>query len=169
MNTIKEFVHPHLGIRLDIKIVVIAAILLFVGVALILYSLDLQSAQKELPVALLGAGVVSAILAIVLYFTKARALYFLPTESKIEHTSLHFEAEHLPVLKELCESGRLNAKSLITSKEIGNVRLDILKASDNTFAAVQVYQYQDLMYVAQSSVRTLNVSEVEDLLKHIKL
>ena len=54
------------------------------------------------------------------------------------------------------------------SKDIANIRLDILKASDNTFAVIQVYKYTDLLYEPQTEVRVLNVGEVEELLKFVK-
>jgi hypothetical protein len=169
MNSIKEFVHPYLGIRLDAKFVSCAVILLILGISLAVYSFNQQSVVGDMPVLLLGVGVILLIQAVLLYLFKGRALYFLPTEAKVEYITLNFDVDQLSLLKELCEAGKISTKSQLVPKDIGNVRLDILKSSDNCFAAVQVYQYKELMYVAQSEVRILNVAEVEDLLKTIKM
>lgn len=170
MNTIKDFVHPHLGIRLDSKYASIALILLALGVGVTVYSLNQHSNSDDAAFMMLGLGIVLTALAIVLYCFKGRTLYFLPTESKVERFSLHFDADQLPLLNELCTTGCIRtSQPLPPAKEIGNVRLDVLKATDNTFAAVQVLQYKDLMYEAQAPVRTLNAPEVEDLLKHINM
>ena len=169
MNSIKEFVHPYLGIRLDAKSVFFAVILFILGATLVAYSFNPQNVKGDMPVFLLGVGVISLILAVMLYIFKGRALYFLPTEAKVEYVTLNFDVDQLFLLKELCKSGKISTKSLLVPKDIGNVRLDILKASDNSFAAVQVYQYKELMYVAQSEVRILNAAEVDDLLKNIKI
>ena len=168
MNTIKEFTHPNIGTRLDMKFVFISAVLLIAGGLLIYASLNYETSHVNLPSIMIGTGICSIIMGIVCYIVKGRALYFLTTESKIEYKALHFDADALPALKQLANTGRITEVEKLQPKEIGNVRLEIMKAADNCFAAIQVYQYIDLAYVAQTEVRTLNISEVEDLLKHIK-
>ena len=169
MNTLKNFKHANLGTRLDVKNAVISVVTLIVGIALIHESINLQTATLNLPTAMLGGGVCAIVFAIVFYFIKGRALYFVPTESKIKFYTLHFDAEILPTLNQLINTGNISDSQKLHSKDIGNVRLEVLKANDNCFAAVQVSQYIDLAYVPKSEVRVMNIAEVENLLKHIKL
>ena len=41
MNTIKEFSHPDLGVRIDVKNVVLSTLLLLLGIGLTYFSLNL--------------------------------------------------------------------------------------------------------------------------------
>lgn len=167
MNTLKEYKHPNLGIRLDAGNAVLSMIFLVGGIALIAHSLNLQTNVGNYPASMIGGGVCAIVFAVVWYFVKGRALYFLPTESKVQFKSLHFDAVDLPVLMQLAENGRISDSKHLSAKEIGNVRLDIMKSADDCFAAIQVSQYTELMYVPQSEVRILNISEVEAMSKSI--
>lgn len=72
------------------------------------------------------------------------------------------------MLKNAFSSGDFKNLPQLTVQLMGNVRLDVFKATDNTFAAVQLYQYTELMYHPQTEVRVMNVGEVEALVEHIK-
>lgn len=168
MNTIKDFTHPNLGIRMDVKNVILSILMLTLGIGLIVYSLNLENAQENSSITMLGLGVGSVIAAIVCYVLGGKALYFLPTMSKVSFKTLHFDAETLPTLKYIITFGNFKELPQLTAKEIGNVRLDILKASDDTFAAIQLYQYIELNYEPQTEVSVLNVGQVEALMERIK-
>lgn len=168
MNTIKEFSHPDLGVRIDVKNVVLSTLLLLLGIGLTYYSLNLAGADENSVVMLLGIGIAFVIAAIVCYVVGGKALYFLPTMSKMEFKTKHYDAEALSAIKQFVATGKCPVTQMFCSKDIGNIRLDILKASDNTFAVIQVYKYTDLLYEPQTEVRVLNVGEVEELLKFVK-
>ena len=168
MNTIKEFTHPNLGVRMDVKNVILSTLLLALGIGLVVYSFSFEGAQQNSAATMLGLGVGSIIAAIVCFVLCGKALYFLPTMSKVEFKTMHFDADLLPILKKAILSGNFKEMPVLALKEIGNVRLDILKAADNTFAVIQLYQYTELMYAPQTDVRVLNVGEVEALMERIK-
>ena len=168
MNTIKEFTHPHLGIRMDVKNVVLSTVLLALGIVLVIYSLKNNSSAGESNVILLGIGACSFVAALMCYFVCGKALYFLPTMAKVEFSTWYFEPECLSMLKNAISSGDFKNLPQLTVQQMGNVRLDVLKATDNTFAAIQLYQYTELMYHPQTEVRVMNVGEVEALVEHIK-
>lgn len=168
MNTIKEFTHPNLGVRMDVKNFTLSTLLLALGIGLTIYSFYFESAQDDSAAIMIGLGVGCIIAAIVCYVVAGKALYFLPTMAKVEFKSWHFDAEVLPILKNVITSGDFKNTPKLTPKEIGNVRMDILKASDNTFAAIQLYKYAELCYQPQTEVRVLNVGEVEALLENVK-
>lgn len=167
MNTIKEFTHPNLGIRFDIKNVVLSAMLLALGIGLLYYALNFEFQGENSAATLLGLGVGAIIAAGVCYFVGGKSLYFLPTMSKVEFKSWHFDAEQLSNLKQIIVAGKFDS-GMPSPKEIGNVRMDALIAADNTFGAVQLYQYAELMYQPQTEVRVLNITEVEALLHALK-
>ena len=105
--------------------------------------------------------------AVVCYFVGGKSLYFLPTMSKVAFKSWHFDADQLANLKQIVVAGKFDA-GIPSPKEIGNVRMDALLAEDNTFGAIQLYKYVDLMYEPQMEVRVLNISEVEALTQILK-
>ena len=168
MNTIKEFTHPNLGVRMDVKYVILSTLLMLLGIVLVNYSLNLNGASEDTSVTLLCIGVCSVVAAIVCYLVCGKALYFLPTMAKVEFSTWYFEPETLVALKTAISTGNFKALPQLKVQQMGNVRLDILKATDNTFAAIQLYQYADLMYAPQTEVRVMNVGEVEALVEHIK-
>lgn len=168
MKTIKEFTHPDLGLRLDVKNVVLAVLLLALGLGLTYYALTLEGGGENSLVTLLGLGVISIIVAIVCFIWAGKALFFLPTMSKMEFKSKHYDADAFAAIKQFIATGKCTTAQLPNSKDIGNVRFDIMKASDDTFALVQVFKYTDLLYEPQTEVRVLNVGEVEELLKLVK-
>ena len=167
MNTIKEFTHPNLGIRFDVKNVVLSALLLVIGLGLFYYALNFEFQGENSAATLLGLGAGSIIAAVVCYFLGGKSLYFLPTMSKVAFKSWHFDADQLANLKQIVIAGKFDA-GMPSPKEIGNVRMDALIAADNTFGAVQLYQYAELMYQPQTEVRVLNITEVEALLHALK-
>lgn len=167
MNTIKEFTHPNLGIRFDVKNIVLSALLLALGIGLLYYALNFVFQGENSAATLLGLGVGAIIAAAVCYFVGGKALFFLPTMSKVEFKSWHFDAEQLSNLKQIIVAGKFEG-GMPSPKEIGNVRMDALIAADNTFGAVQLYQYAELMYQPQTEVRVLNISEVEALTQILK-
>ena len=101
------------------------------------------------------------------YFLGGKSLYFLPTMSKVAFKSWHFDADQLANLKQIVVAGKFDA-GMPSPKEIGNVRMDALLAEDNTFGAIQLYKYVDLMYEPLMEVRVLNISEVEALTQILK-
>ena len=167
MNTIKEFTHPDLGIRFDVKNIVLSTFLLALGLGLLYYALNFEFQGENSAATLLGLGVGSIIAAVVCYFVGGKSLYFLPTMSKVAFKSWHFDADQLANLKQIVVAGKFDA-GMPSPKEIGNVRMDALLAEDNTFGAIQLYKYVDLMYEPQMEVRVLNVSEVEALTQTLK-
>lgn len=168
MNTIKEFTHPNLGVRMDVKNVILSTLLLVLGIVLVAYSLNATGASEDSSVTLLGIGACSVVAALVCYFMCGKALYFLPTMAKVEFSTWYFEPEALASLKTAISTGNFKSLPQLNVQQVGNVRLDILKATDNTFAAIQLYQYTELMYAPQTEVRVMNVGEVEALVEHIK-
>ncbi len=167
MNTIKEFTHPNLGIRFDVKNVVLSALLLALGLGLMYYALNFEFQGENSAATLLGLGAGAIIAAIVCYFVGGKSLYFLPTMSKVEFKSWHFDADQLANLKQIIVAGKFDA-GMPSPKEIGNVRMDAMLAEDKTFGAIQLYKYTDLMYEPQTEVRVLNISEVEALAQILK-
>ena len=167
MNTIKEFTHPDLGIRFDVKNIVLSTLLLAIGLGLFYYALNFEFQGENSAATLLGLGAGSIIAAVVCYFVGGKALYFLPTMSKVAFKSWHFDADQLANLKQIVVAGKFDA-GMPSPKEIGNVRMDALLAEDNTFGAIQLYKYVDLMYEPQMEVRVLNISEVEALTQILK-
>ena len=167
MNTIKEFTHPDLGIRFDVKNIVLSTFLLALGLGLLYYALNFEFQGENSAATLLGLGVGSIIAAVVCYFVGGKSLYFLPTMSKVAFKSWHFDADQLANLKQIVVAGKFDA-GMPLPKEIGNVRMDALLAEDNTFGAIQLYKYVDLMYEPQMEVRVLNISEVETLTQILK-
>ena len=168
MNTIKEFTHPNLGVRMDVKNVVLSILLLVLGITLVVYSLNGAGASEYASVSLLVIGACSAVAAVLCYVSCGKSLYFLPTMAKVEFSTWYFEPEALSSLKTAISTGNFKALPQLNVQQMGNVRLDILKATDNTFAAIQLYQYAELMYAPQTEVRVMNVGEVEALVEHIK-
>ena len=54
MNTIKEFTHPNLGIRFDVKNIVLSALLLALGIGLLYYALNFEFQGENSAATLLG-------------------------------------------------------------------------------------------------------------------
>lgn len=169
MTTIKDFTHRDLDIRMDVKNVILSALLLVLGLVVTVYALRYNSGDENSSSVMLGIGILSAIAGVVCYIMCGKELYFLPTNSKVEVRSLHYDVEHFAALRNLALTGKYEGASPLVAKQIGNVRLDIMKAEDNTFAAIQVSQYTDLMYAPVADVRVLNVGEVEALVEHLKM
>lgn len=167
MNTIKEFTHPDLGIRFDVKNIVLSMLLLAIGLGLFYYALNFEFQGENSAATLLGLGTGSIIAAVVCYFVGGKSLYFLPTMSKVAFKSWHFDADQLANLKQFVVAGKFDA-GMPSPKEIGNVRMDAMLAEDNTFGAVQLYKYSELLYEPQTEVRILNISEVEALAQVLK-
>jgi len=78
-------------------------------------------------------------------------LVFEPTGSKILKKSVSFHINQLVKLEKMIKSGIFVPEN-ISADEKGSVRIDYLISEDNQFVAMQVFQFSNYKYIADTPI-----------------
>ena len=142
--------HPDIVKRTSVSGLIFSVAMLLVGVFIFVSIFEMSDKSSTLSMVL---GTAFVLLGVVRLFWKSKEVVYLPTGSVTKERSVFFDLKYLGKLTDMIENEQLNGETEIKSSGSGNVRMDVMIAQDNKFAAVQLYQFVPYTYTPVTSVR----------------
>lgn len=146
-----ESSHQDVIKRIDSKSMFLFVLILLVGVFLLILDSQIGKVSSEIKLTLMLLSVGLIILGIYLIVSKSTLMVFEPTGSKILKKSVSFHINQLVKLEKMIKNGTFVPEN-IPADEKGSVRIDYLISEDSQFVAMQVFQFSNYKYIADTPV-----------------
>lgn len=146
-----ESVHQDVVKRTNIKSTFLFVLILIAGVFLFILDTQIGRVSSEIKLTLMLLSVALIILGLYLLVSKSSLMVFEPTGSKVLKKSVSFHINQLVKLEKMMKSGTFIAENIPTDDK-GSVRLDYLISEDNKFVAMQVFQFSNYKYIADTPI-----------------
>lgn len=150
-----------LGKTLNVKALIVALIIVALGVAaFFLIGHDRFSTSGDMLVLLVGAALI--VFGVVYAARKYNKVVYLPTNSDVAVAQFNMDAMSKKRVLESLEKGVLDADSIVL-RHGGSLRLDILRSTDGTFNAVQVFEFVPYTYSPLTEVYYIDEKNADEL------
>lgn len=143
---------PYISRHVNIPSIIISLVLMGIGIASILFALDVEMTSPTFSMLLLSAGTVCLIFALYRLFWKSKGKVYTPTGSSVVEGSCYWDSCELQHLTAMLEQSDFKLDKHLSAKLSGNVRLDYILSKDRKFAAVQLFQFVPYVYEPVTNV-----------------
>lgn len=166
-ETTLDSIHPDIAERTSLPKVIYSLIILLLGAFSLALIFEVPDRTSAISMALMVTGSSLLLIGIFRLFWRTKEKVYLPSGSVTKEQSLFFDIADISKLQELVEKKQLVANTTIKSNINGLVRMNIILAEDNKFAAVQLCQFVPYMYVPITQVSYFVGKETEAIANFI--
>lgn len=150
----------------DASAITISVITLITGVALFYTSFQFGPDADEMAMLCLLLGLFGTAIGLILIAVRRTKLVYLPTGSRLRKRAVYYKRDDLAKVEQLA-GNRLEAGRMPMSDANGTVRIDMLLADDNSFAASQVFMHSDFMYSPVGGIHVYTGAEAQAFIDKI--
>lgn len=144
--------HPNTTKHTSVYSIIVSTILILLGLAAVLFTLNMKETSSISAMALLTVGVILLLVAIYRLFWRSKELVYIPTGSPIVEGSSFLDVCDLQDMADVLNQGSFDTPQHLPLKMSGNARMDYLISKDSEFAAVQLYHFVPYTYEPASRI-----------------